>query len=355
MAPRSLPRRGFLGVALGVLAAACGGAAPTAAPELARRARPAAARDPRSGADSSRSRACAGSSSRGRGRSRPCPGSSRPSPSSRRRRTSSRFGAAVGFDLRQIPEAAVAALRGGGRGRGLDALLGPAQRRPRGRRAPLPRPADDRASTARSIGPISSASAARSAATPATLALLGRDVAAFQLGGSPTRGPARIAALYATDKLKKSPTVLSPRIRCARSTSRLGPAPFRAFAVGPFEGELARGARGLLAGATAIGGTVRPSAREGLLVVIAVAGDFSRSGEPASRELAAAWDELAAGSFGRLIGLDEADRDAARDPRGRRGGGGGGDRSGPPGEGDRRRDERADRGDHALRLTSASP
>jgi hypothetical protein len=140
--------------------------------------------------------------------------------------------------------------------------------------------------------------------TSATLALLGRDVAAFQFGGNSARGPARIAALYATDKLKKSPTVLAEDPLRALDL-RLGPAPLRAFAVGPFDGELARGARGLLAGATAIGGTVRPSAREGLLVVIAVTGDFSRSAEPASRELASAWGELAAGSLGKLMGLDQ--------------------------------------------------
>jgi hypothetical protein len=41
-----------------------------------------------------------------------------------------------------------------------------------------------------------------------------------------------------------------------------------------------------------------------LLVVIAVAGDFSKSAEPASRELVTAWEELARGSFGHLLGLD---------------------------------------------------
>ncbi|APR83730.1 Hypothetical protein A7982_09079 [Minicystis rosea] len=139
--------------------------------------------------------------------------------------------------------------------------------------------------------------------TPATLVVLGGDVAGFQIGGSASRGPARIASLYALDRLKKSPTLMSEDPLKALAT-RLGPAPFRAFAVGPFEGELARGARGLLAGATAIGCAVRPSAREGLLASIAVAGDFSKSGEPASRELTAAWTDLARGSFGHMLGLD---------------------------------------------------
>jgi hypothetical protein len=144
----------------------------------------------------------------------------------------------------------------------------------------------------------------KSGSTPVTLLLAGRDVAAFQIGGSAARGPARIASLYALDKLKRSPTIFAAEPLKALD-ARLGQAPVRAFAVGPFEGELTRGARGLLAGATAIGGTVRPSAREGLLVVVAVAGDFTGSGPAASRELAAAWEDLAHGSFGHLLGLDD--------------------------------------------------
>jgi hypothetical protein len=118
------------------------------------------------------------------------------------------------------------------------------------------------------------------------------------------RGPARVAALYAMQKLTRSPTVLALDPLRALST-RFGGAPARAFALGPFEGELARGARGLLAGATALGASVRPSARDGLALVVAVAGDFTKSGAPASQELLDAWNDLAAGSFGRLVGLDQ--------------------------------------------------
>jgi len=197
-----------------------------------------------------------------------------------------RFAAHTGFDLRQIPEAAIAAYAG-------DATL--YLLRHNGDRAAIERlfrarltsgehRAVDRADVVRVSGKIGR--------TPATMVVLGGDVVAYQFGGSASRGPARIASLYARDLLKKSPTVMSED-------------PVKAFAVGPFEGELTRGARGLLAGATAIGGTVRPSARDGLLVVIAVAGDFSKSAEPASRELVTAWDELAGGSFGHLLGLDQ--------------------------------------------------
>lgn len=135
------------------------------------------------------------------------------------------------------------------------------------------------------------------------MVLLGRDVVGVQTGGSAARGPARIAALYALERLKKSPTALAED-PLKGLAERFHAPPLMAFALGPFEGELARGARGLLAGATAIGAAARPSAREGIDLAIVVAGDFSKSGAPASRELAAAWDDLANGSFGRLLGLD---------------------------------------------------
>jgi hypothetical protein len=140
--------------------------------------------------------------------------------------------------------------------------------------------------------------------TTRTLVLIGRDIVGFQDGGSVTRGPARIAALYATDKIKKTPTLLAEE-PLKSLHARFGPAPLRALALGPFEGELARGARGLLAGATAIGAAARPSAREGVALSIAVSGDFSKSGEAASKELSDAWQDLAGGSFGRLLGLDK--------------------------------------------------
>lgn len=135
------------------------------------------------------------------------------------------------------------------------------------------------------------------------LVVLGRDVVGFQMGGDLARGPARVASLYALGKLKRSPTALGlDPLRALNQ--RFGGAPARAFALGPFEGELARGARGLLAGATAIGAAARPSAREKVALAIAVAGDFTATGPKASDELLRSWLELAEGSFGHLLGLD---------------------------------------------------
>ena len=137
-----------------------------------------------------------------------------------------------------------------------------------------------------------------------TMVVLGRDVVGYQQGGSTSRGPARVAALYATGKLTRSPSLLAEEPICALAT-RFGATPAQAFALGPFEGELARGARGLLAGATAIGAAVRPSARDGIGLVLAVAGDFTTSGAVASAALLAAWNDLATGGFGHLLALDE--------------------------------------------------
>lgn len=212
------------------------------------------------------------------------------------------FTARVGFDLRQIPEAVVATYAAEG---GAEATLYLV----RHNGDPV---AIERLFRARLIGgehrtlerPDVVRISGKLGKGTATLVVLGADVVGFQFGGSTARGPARVATLYALDRLKKSPTLLSSDPLKALA-ARLGPAPLRAFALGPFEGELARGARGLLAGATALGATVRPSAREGLLGVIAVAGDFTRSGEAASNELLTAWNEVANGSFGHLLGLDQ--------------------------------------------------
>jgi hypothetical protein len=140
------------------------------------------------------------------------------------------------------------------------------------------------------------------------LVVIGRDIAGFQQGGSLSRGPARIAALYAEGKLKRSPTVLAEE-PLRSLDARFGDAPFRAFARGPFEGELARGIRGLLAGATAAGIAARPSVREGILVAIAITGDFSTSADAASQALLSEWTRISESSFGHLLGLDQpADR-----------------------------------------------
>jgi hypothetical protein len=213
-----------------------------------------------------------------------------------------RFAQKTGMDLRQLPEAAIAgyaAMQGEGdatvyvvRHTGDPAAI---EGWFRSRLTRDERRSMDRPDVVRLAGKMG--------LTPHALTLLGREVVAYQEGGSSTKGPSRIAALFAEGKLKRSPTSLA--MDPLRSlAARFGPAPARAFALGPFEGELARGARGLLAGATAIGAAARPSVREGIALAIAVAGDFTSSGREASEALLASWLMLANESFGHLLGLD---------------------------------------------------
>lgn len=214
-----------------------------------------------------------------------------------------RFAASTGVDLRQITEAVIASYSSEGGGGEASFYLARHNGDPvaierlfRARLVASEHRTVERPDLVRISGKIGT--------RPSALVLIGRDVMGFQHGGSINRGPARIAALYAAEKLKKSPTVLSEDPLRALAT-RLGSAPLQALSLGPFEGELARGARGLLAGATAIGASAQPSAREGVLVAVAVAGDFSKSGEAASRELAGAWNDLGSSTFGKVLGLDQ--------------------------------------------------
>lgn len=131
----------------------------------------------------------------------------------------------------------------------------------------------------------------------------GRDVACLQQDGSAARGPCRVASLLALGKLKRTKSVFEDEAMRVLA-KRFESAPLRIFAPGPFEGELGRGARGLLAAATAVGAAFRPSSRETLLLEIAVAGDFSTSASEASRKLEASWEDLAARPLGHLLGLD---------------------------------------------------
>lgn len=135
-------------------------------------------------------------------------------------------------------------------------------------------------------------------------AFLGPDVVAFQDGGSASRGPARIASLFAEGKLKHARSALA--VEPLHSLAlRLGAAPFAAYAPGPFEGELRRGLRGLLGAATAVGAVLQPTERRSFALTAAVTGDFSKSAAPASDELLAAWRDLAGSRLGHMLGLDK--------------------------------------------------
>lgn len=116
--------------------------------------------------------------------------------------------------------------------------------------------------------------------------------------------PAKIAGLYALGRLPKSPPALEGAALSTLPVAELERAPLRFYAPGPFLGEWARGARGLLAVTVAVGMAFSPTADGKLSATVVLSGDYrSLEGDPAD-VLASAWQDLAVSSLGRLLGLD---------------------------------------------------
>lgn len=117
--------------------------------------------------------------------------------------------------------------------------------------------------------------------------------------------PLRAAEAFALGKLRRA----APALRGAaleRAAARLGPAPLRVFAPGPFQGEAARGLGGLLRATTAVAASARfagPPARIAVRVVLM--GAWERDGDAAAERFAAAAHVLAESAPGRLFGLHE--------------------------------------------------
>lgn len=137
--------------------------------------------------------------------------------------------------------------------------------------------------------------------TPETLLVIDRQLVAVSVG-DPT--PIRVAEAFAKGRLKRSPTVLAGSA-LRTLPSDLEQAPLRFYAPGPFEGEWAHAARGLLGAALAVGAAVRPAEEDFLRAELVITGNFEPSGPGASAELLAAWNDLAQSSTGHLLGLDD--------------------------------------------------
>jgi hypothetical protein len=137
--------------------------------------------------------------------------------------------------------------------------------------------------------------------SPQTLVLIEDELVALSSGSSI---PAQVAIQFALGRLKRSPPALEG---AALSTlpANLTQAPLVFYAPGPFHGEWAEGAQGLLAGATAVGITVTPAADGALKAVILIAGDWSTLGPDAADHLLTAWESLATSNLGRLLGWVE--------------------------------------------------
>ncbi len=136
---------------------------------------------------------------------------------------------------------------------------------------------------------------------------IGVDVAGFQYGGDEQRGPGRVALLYALGKLETVPSVLDDEtLRDLHASLANGGIPVAELLFpGPFEGELARGARGLLAGSTGVGVALMPTARETMQLSVLIAGDFGAAEDKALSLLEASWTDLATSDLGHLLGLHE--------------------------------------------------
>lgn len=139
------------------------------------------------------------------------------------------------------------------------------------------------------------------------IAIFGREAVGLELGRF---GPLRAAELFAEGRLKRA----SPALRAdplLRTTALVGDAPVRAFAPGPFTGDLAAGLGGLLGAATAVAGAARvvepvatgAGGHTGLAFTVLLTGAWGADAPVAADRLRAAFDVLAATSVGLLLGL----------------------------------------------------
>jgi hypothetical protein len=117
-----------------------------------------------------------------------------------------------------------------------------------------------------------------------------------------SRTPIKVAALFATKRLKKTVPALSGAALSDLPDS-LHAAPLRIYAPGPFEGAWTRGAASILASAIAVGVAAEPAPDQTLRLTIHVAGAWTDIDDKS--RLAAAWTGLAEDPLGRLLSLDE--------------------------------------------------
>jgi hypothetical protein len=136
---------------------------------------------------------------------------------------------------------------------------------------------------------------------PQQLVLFGREVVALEQGRA---GPIRAAEAFAQGKLRRA----SPALRggtLARAVQLAGDAPVRAFAPGPFEGEVAQGLGGLMRASTAVAASAQfVGAPAKIAIRIVLTGAWGKDAPAAAERLAAAVHVVSESAFGRLLGLD---------------------------------------------------
>ena len=133
------------------------------------------------------------------------------------------------------------------------------------------------------------------------LVLFAREAVALEQGRP---GPAKAAESFALGKLRRAAPVLRGAALGA-AVRMLGDAPVRAFAAGPFEGELAQGLGGLMRASTAVGVSARfVGAPARVAVRIVLTGAWGEAAPAAAERLAAAVHVVSESPFGRLLGLN---------------------------------------------------
>ena len=138
------------------------------------------------------------------------------------------------------------------------------------------------------------------------IAIFGNEGAGMEVGAF---GPLRTASYFAEGRLKRAAPALAAE-PLASAAARLGPAPLRGFAPGPFEGAWARGLGGLLGAATALAAAARPTAlarpdsAAALAVQVLLLGAWGADAPAAAQRLESAFRLLGEDPLGRLTGLD---------------------------------------------------
>jgi len=142
------------------------------------------------------------------------------------------------------------------------------------------------------------------------IAVLGREGVALERG---RLGPLRAALYFAQGKLRRAlPALRAEPLSRAASLVDVGDrALLRAFAPGPFEGDWAAGAGGLLRAATAVAAAASPvegrsevATRSALGVRVVITGAWGEQAAAAAERLGAAFRVFADDPLGRLLGLD---------------------------------------------------
>jgi hypothetical protein len=116
--------------------------------------------------------------------------------------------------------------------------------------------------------------------------------------------PLRAAIYFAEKRLARAAPALAA-LPLAEAAQKLGSAPLRAFAPGPFEGAWAKGLGGLLGATTAVAAGAWPTApATAVRVEVVLTGAWGSDAEAAGQRLKAAFDVLASDPLGRLSRVD---------------------------------------------------